>query len=85
MSASEKLRALNEGLNVTDGVAAGLQLQASVLTVKRALPQLLAVVEAAEDTRENHWKLGASQDWTEYHEARERMLAALSALDEALS
>jgi len=76
VSASEKLKALGERFREDP--------HGELDTMIDALPQIVEVVEAAETTHADLWKLGASQDWTEYHEGREHLRAALAALEEAL-
>jgi hypothetical protein len=81
VSASEKLKALTTfdylgpDANDMDGEAWGDAVDTDALT--RALPQIVAVVEAAE-TWDRVWTESYDSNWEETH-------AALDALDEALS
>jgi hypothetical protein len=84
VSASEKLRALDVSETADDAEISVMGYQ-NLLYLRDALPQIVAVVESAETTHAELWKLGASQDWTEYHEGREHLRVALAALEEALS
>ena len=87
MSASEKLKALDEAmqhgtwreLSKPDGYGVGVFSARGLHTFRNALPQIVAVVEAAESP-----DLGDIFDDTTMYPAQKRLAAALVALDEAL-